>query len=109
MNGIGGLDWQVTLWVTSGLTVLGGVGAAKLCSDGPFGTTPAVFDPAQIRAIVAERRFRLATAGYFGHMWELYAMWSWIAAFYRDVFSSVQATSLTAFAVIGAWGAREGR
>jgi MFS family permease len=24
---------------------------------------------------------RLANLGYFGHMWELYAMWSWIGAF----------------------------
>jgi MFS family permease len=26
-------------------------------------------------------RVRLATLGYFGHMWELYAMWTWIGAF----------------------------
>ena len=29
------------------------------------------------------RGVRLATLGYLGHMWELYAMWTWIAGFRR--------------------------
>ena len=34
-------------------------------------------------------------------MWELYAMWAWMAAFYGDVFVSARRASLAAFAVIG--------
>jgi len=30
---------------------------------------------------VRSRGVRLATFGYLGHMWELYAMWTWMAAF----------------------------
>lgn len=101
VNGIGGLDWQVTLLIASGLTLVGGLIADRGCSPGPYAVSVAQFDPAQIRAILANREFRLASAGYFGHMWELYAMWGWMAAFYGDVFDSPRAASFAAFAVIG--------
>ncbi len=32
-------------------------------------------------AVLRERGPRLACFGYFGHMWELYAMWAWLATF----------------------------
>ncbi len=100
INAIGGLGWQTTLLAASGLTLAGGVVADRLGEDGPHVARASAFDPGQVRAIVAERRFRLASAGYFGHMWELYAMWAWVAAFYGDAFGSTRAASLTAFAVI---------
>jgi MFS family permease len=101
INAIGGVDWQVTLIAVSLLTFGGGVLVDRLSTDGPYGVGAATFDPGQIRAILANRDFRLASAGYFGHMWELYAMWAWIAAFYGDAFTSSRAASLAAFAVIG--------
>ncbi|MDH4147786.1 MAG: MFS transporter [Acidimicrobiia bacterium] len=103
INGLGGLDWKPTLLAASAATVLGGIVAEVAGADGPFATARAPFDPRQLGAIVASKPFRLASLGYFGHMWELYAMWTWAAAFYADAFggASRRWASLAAFAVIG--------
>ncbi len=107
INGIGGLGWRQTLLVASAATVAGGLVADRLGADGPHATPPAAFDPSQLGRILGNRSFRLASAGYFGHMWELYAMWAWAAAFYADAFSgsSPRVASLAAFAVIASGAA----
>ncbi|WP_410959577.1 hypothetical protein, partial [Salmonella sp. SAL4432] len=42
------------------------------------------------RAMLRDQPLRLATAGYLGHMWELYALWTWLSTFY-----AVSRTSVT--------------
>jgi MFS family permease len=75
--------------------------------DGPFDTATSAFSWHHIRSIASNRGFRLATVGYLGHMWELYAMWTWVA-FYIAATDFRGSTSMVAFAVIavggvGAW------
>ena len=107
LNGLGGLDWRRVILGTSVLTLLGGFVAEFCTTDGPFPFPSAVFNPRQIVASFANRGVRLATLGYFGHMWELYAMWTWFAAFFADdlrthgVAGFQRGAAFAAFAVIG--------
>jgi MFS family permease len=88
LNGIGGAHWHTVIAATSVMTVLGGLTARYLASDGPFPFPKAVFDPRQAASVMRNRAVRLAVAGYFGHQWELYAMWAWIFAFSRAVLAA---------------------
>ena len=101
LNSLGEWSWQPLMLVVSGLTVLGGSMADRLGADGPHAAKAASFDRSQVGVILRDRGFRLASLGYFGHMWELYAMWAWVAAFYGDAFERPRQASLAAFAVIG--------
>src|SRR5438034_509703 len=77
--------------------------AARFCvQDGPFPFPAAVFDPHQARFVFANRGVRLASLGYFGHMWELYAMWAWFVVFFRAVHGPGEGAAYATFAVIGA-------
>lgn len=49
--------------------------------DGPYPFPPRPFSWGLVGTVVGERRWRLATGGYLGHMAELYAFWTWIPAF----------------------------
>jgi MFS family permease len=49
--------------------------------DGPYPFPPRPFSWALVATVVRQRQWRLATAGYLGHMFELYSYWTWIPAF----------------------------
>jgi MFS family permease len=108
INGLGGVDWRLVVLATSGLTLLGGAVAELAGSEGPWPFPRAGFDPRQAHRAFSERGVRLASLGYFGHMWELYAMWAWFVAFYAFVLSShgnpesVRGAAFAAFSVIAA-------
>ena len=104
VNGLGGLDWQLVVLVTSLLTLVGGLIARLFVADGPFPFPAAVFDPRQIGRVLRNRSVRLASFGYFGHMWELYAMWAWFVVFFGDEVSAGRAAAYATFAVIAAGG-----
>jgi MFS family permease len=105
VNGLGGLDWQTVVVATSALTVAGGLVAWRFVPEGPYPFPRAGFDPRQVGRVLRNRGVRLASLGYFGHMWELFAMWAWILLFLRDGHgTNGTAAAYAAFAVIAVGG-----
>lgn len=107
VNGLGGARWRWVILITSAATFGGGLLAEFATSDGPYPFPKGVFRPRQIGITARHRGVRLASLGYFGHMWELYAMWAWFAAFFADTLhmkgrADVSTTvSVVTFTVIG--------
>lgn len=84
INAAGGVGWRGVIVATS-LAALAGAAVMLLAlREGPFAFAKVRFKPSDVGAALADRRFMLCTIGYLGHMWELYAMWSWLLLFVSD-------------------------
>jgi MFS family permease len=98
VNWLGGVDWRSVIVVTSLLSALGGAAAARVAL-GPYPFPRTVFDPRQIGRVFANRGVRLATVGYVGHMWELFAMYAWYLVFFADHLANVGAAPVSTAAL----------
>jgi MFS family permease len=81
VRGLGDIPWQATIITTSVLALLAAV-VIRPVMAGPGKPPLASLDLGAAARILRGRAVRLTTLGYLGHMWELYAFWAWLPAFF---------------------------
>ena len=100
VNAVGSSNWRVNVSFAS-LSAVAGALIVLLLQDGPYALPNQPFDFSQVGSVFRNRGVRLANFGYFGHMWELYAMWTWAPAMFRAAMSP-RLANIASFVVIGA-------
>jgi MFS family permease len=99
------VHWQAVVVAASVCTLAGGALVVFLGAEGPYPFSKAVFNPRYLGVVLRNRPLVLANLGYFGHMWELYAMWGWFLAYVSAAsphlgLVSPKTASLVTFAVV---------
>lgn len=99
-------EWQWVVLAVSGLAVAGGLAVYWFVPAGPYLPAHSPFDLRALPRVFQSTDLRAAALGYFGHMWELYAVWALMPIVIAAYAASNDLTgfnvSFGAFAIIAA-------
>lgn len=106
------VDPQFVVLSASAGAMIGALMIALWYREGPHTFERRSFSWSLVSTVVAHRPTRLAIAGYLGHMWELYAMWTLVAVYFFEYFrlrdwsvaASASGSGVVAFMAIAAGG-----
>jgi MFS family permease len=117
LRALGGLQqWRPLMYVSSALAIAGALIVLLFGHLGPYRAPTPKFNWHYVAEALRHRGVRLANFGYLGHMWELYAMWTWLPIFILESYrerglpaghagmTTEAAAALIAFAAIAAGG-----
>lgn len=101
-------SWILVIIITSMLAAIGGFLMLLFVPDGPYRKSSKKLNFSTVFKVFKNREFRAAAFGYFGHMWEVYAFWTFVPVILKT-YSYLQPEShlnipLLSFLIIGLGG-----